>query len=97
MYKSLGMQNFELQKMMSIESLFFTWYAIWFGLIGSLIGNYALCTYFRILGVDDLKFHFPITIFCIFVLFDLMVGFLFALYSSVKVSKVNVVDTMRNG
>jgi len=97
MYKSLGMQNFELQKMMSIESLFFTWYAIWFGLIGSLIGNYALCTYFRILGVDDLKFHFPIAIFCIFVLFDLMVGFLFALYSSVKVSKVNVVDTMRNG
>ena len=96
MYKSMGMQNSELQKIMSIESIFFTWYAIWFGLIGSLIGNYALCTYFRIIGVDDLKFHFPIEVFCAFVLFDLAVGFLFALYSRMKVSKVNIIETIRN-
>jgi len=96
MYKSMGMQNSELQKIMSIESIFFTWYAIWFGLIGSLIGNYALCTYFRVIGVDDLKFHFPIEVFCAFVLFDLAVGFLFALYSRMKVSKVNIIETIRN-
>ena len=96
MYKSMGMQNSELQKIMSIESIFFTWYAIWFGLIGSLIGNYALCTYFRIIGVDDLKFHFPIEVFGAFILFDLAVGFLFALYSRMKVSKVNIIEAIRN-
>lgn len=96
MYKSMGMQNSELQKIMSIESVFFTWYAILFGFIGSLIGNYALCTFFRITGVEDLKFHFPIEIFGAFVLFDLAVGSLFALYSGIKVSKVNIIETIRN-
>jgi len=95
MYKSMGMKNSELQKMMIIESLFFTWYAFWYGLIGSLIGNYALCTYFRIIGVDDLRFHFPIEVFGAFIMLDLVAGILFSLYSMMKVSKVNIIETIR--
>jgi len=97
MYKSLGMQNSEIQKMMSIESLFFTWYAIWFGLIGSLIGDYAVCSFHRLTGPSSLKFHFPIEVFLAFVLLDLAAGFLFALYSRIKVRKVNIIEAIRQG
>ena len=31
-----------------------------------------------------------------FILFDLAVGFLFALYSRMKVSKVNIIEAIRN-
>jgi len=95
MYKSIGVQNSQLQKMLSIESLFFTWYAVWFGLIGSLIGDYAVCSFFRITGVDDLRFHFPIEVFCSFVILDFAVGLLFALYTRMKVSRVNIIETIR--
>ncbi len=96
-YKSMGMQNSELQKMVSIECLYFTWYSIWFGLIGSLIGTYTMCNFFRLTGVTDLKFHYAIYEFLLFVCLDIIVGFVFSLYFRHKISKINIIDTIRNG
>jgi len=96
MYKSMGMQNTELQKMMSIESLFFTWYSIWFGFIGAWLGDFAVCNFYRIVGPSDLQFHFPIHVFGAFVLLDFVVGFLFSVYTRHKVRKVNIIEAIRS-
>lgn len=97
MYKSMGMQNSELQKMMSIECFFFTWYSIWFGLIGSLLGNYMMCNFWRIMGTWDLKFTYPFNVFFIFVLLNVIAGAIFAIYSRHSVSNINIIETIRNG
>jgi len=96
-YKSMGMQNTELQKMVSIECLFFTWYSIWFGLLGSLLGTYLVCNFYRLTGISDLKFHYAIFEFAIFVSIDIIVGFIFSLYFRMKIRKINIIDTIRNG
>ncbi len=96
MYKSMGMQNSELHKMMNIECAFLAWYSMLFGLMGALAGNYIICTFFRILGVDDLRFHFPIGVYAVFCVLDIVVCLSFALYSRHKISKVNIIETIRN-
>ncbi len=95
-YKSMGMQNSELQKMVSIECLYFTWYSILYGLLGSLIGTYAVCSFFRITE-GELKFHYSFFEFFIFVCIDIIVGIVFSLYFCHKISKKNIIDTIRNG
>ena len=95
-YKSMGMQNSQLHKMVCIECLFFTWYAVWFGLLGSLLGSYLVCNFFRITGVSDFKFHYPIWEFLLFVCLDIIVGFVFSLYFRHKVSRVNIIETIKN-
>ncbi len=94
-YKSMGMQNSELYKMMSLEVLFLVWHSVLFGFLGSLIGDYAVCIFYRLQGVDDLKFHYPFGVFCLFVVLNVVVGLLFALYSRYKVGKVNIAEAMR--
>lgn len=96
-YKSMGMQNAELQKMIRIECLFFTWYSIWFGLIGSLIGTYVVCNFYRMAGADELRFHYPMLEFLFFVCIDSIVGFVFSLYFRRRISRINIIDTIRNG
>ena len=95
--KSMGMQNSELQKMISIECFYFTWHSIWFGLFGSLIGTYVVCNFYRLVGVDDLIFHYSIIEFLLFVCVDILVGFAFSLYFRYKISRINIIDTIRNG
>lgn len=96
MYKSMGMQNSQLRKMVCIECLFFTWHSIWFGLLGSLLGSYAVCNFFRITGVPDFRFHYPIKEFLLFVCLDVVVGILFSLYFCHKVNRVNIIETIKN-
>lgn len=96
-YKSMGMQNYELQKMIGIECFFFTWYSIWFGLIGSLIGTYAVCNFYRLVGPSDLLFHFPLSEFLIFVCVDILIGFIFSIYFRRRISQINIIDTIKNG
>jgi len=43
-----------------------------------------------------MKFYYPVGIFFAFVLLDVIVGILFALYSVVKLRNINVVECMRN-
>lgn len=95
--KSMGMQNAELQKMIGIECFFFTWHSIWFGLIGSLIGTYAVCNFYRLVGPSDLIFHYSIIEFLLFVCADISVGFVFSICFRYKISRINIIDTIRNG
>lgn len=95
--KSMGMQNSDLQKIISIECLFFTWHSIWFGLIGSLLGTYAVWNFYRLVGPSDLIFHYSIIEFLLFVCVDILAGFAFSLYFRYKISRLNIIDTIRNG
>jgi len=80
---------------MSIEAIYFVWYSILFGFLGSLLANWGICNFFRMTGVDDLKFNFPLDVFLLFVIFDLMVGIFFAMYSCIKISKLSIINSIR--
>lgn len=95
MLKSMGMQNRELQKMMSIECLFLACYSIYFGFIGSLAVDAALFIFFRAMGAHDLFFRYPLGVFAAFCVTDIVVCLLFALYSRIKISRVNIIETIR--
>lgn len=96
MLKSMGMQNRELQKMMSIECIFLAWYSMYFGLIGSLAADAALFSFFSTMGAHDLSFHFPFGVYAAFCVMDLVVCLLFALYARIKISRVNIIETIRS-
>lgn len=96
MLKSIGMQNSELCRMMCIESIFLVYYSAIYGLIGSLFADWLICNFFRITDEPNLKFWYPVLVFCLFVLLDIIVGLLFAVYSVVRVKKINIVQTIKN-
>lgn len=96
MYKSMGMLNSELYKMMCIECLFLTWYSILFGLAGSLLGSYAVCGFYRLTGPGDLRFHYPSLEFLLFVCLDVFAGIAFSVYFCRRASRVNIIETIKN-
>lgn len=97
MLKSMGMSNFDICKMMCIETIYLVIYCAIFGLIGSLLVDYLLLNFWRIVSTEPfLKFYYPFWIFMAFVLLDLIVGLLFALYSVLRLKNINVVESMRN-
>jgi len=97
MLKSMGMSNFDICKMMCIETIYLVIYCAIFGLFGSLLVDYLLLNFWRIVGTDPfLKFYYPVLIYLAFVLLDVIVGLLFALYSVVRLKNINVVECMRN-
>lgn len=97
MLKSMGMSNFDICKMMCIETIYLVIYCAFFGLAGSLLVDYLLLNFWRIVTTEPfMKFYYPVGIFFAFVLLDVIVGILFALYSVVKLRNINVVECMRN-
>ena len=97
MLKSMGMSNFDICKMMCIETIYLVIYCAIFGLVGSLLVDYLLLNFWRIVSTEPfLKFYYPFWIFMAFVLLDLIVGLLFALYSVLRLKNINVVESMRN-
>ncbi len=94
MYKSIGMDNGALYGLMSLECLFLTGYAVFFGAVGSLLGNYLVWSYYRMTDFS-LTYHYPLDIFGCFVLMDIIVGAIFILYSFCKVKRVNIIDAIK--
>lgn len=93
--KSLGMSNGDLCKMMSIESLYIGFYSALYGLIGSLVRDTSLYVYGRMMEPGP-RFVSPTAGYFAFVGLDLVVALLFALYSVVRIRKVNLMDSMRS-
>lgn len=96
MYKSMGMLDSDIGKMMKIESAFLSVYSIIFGLIGSVCADALVFALFYVTGTTNIKFYFPITVFFAFALLDIIAGFIFAFYSSAKVRKTNIIDALKN-
>ena len=97
MLKSMGMSNFDICKMMCIETIYLVIYCAFFGLVGSLLVDYLLLNFWRIVGTEPfLMFYYPAWIFLLFTLLDVVVGILFALYSIVRLRNINVAECMRN-
>ena len=97
MLKSIGMSNGDICKMMCIESIYLVVYCIIFGFLGSMLTDYLLLIFWRAVSTEPfLKFHYPLGIFMAFVLLDIAVGILFALYSVTRLRNINVVECMRN-
>lgn len=96
-YKSMGMQNSQLNKMVCIECLFFTWYAVWFGLLGSVIGTYSVISFARIVDLSHYNFHYSIAEFLLFVCLDIITGLVFSLYFCRKVTRLNIIEAIKNG
>lgn len=96
MLKSIGMQNSGLCGMMCIESVFLVYYCVVYGLLGSLLVDWMICSFFRIVSEPMLKFWYPVPLFFAFVLFDILVGVMFAVYSVCKVRRINIIQAVKN-
>ena len=97
MLKSIGMSNGDICKMMCIESIYLVVYCIIFGFLGSRLTDYLLLIFWRAVSTEPfLKFYYPFGVFAAFVLLDIAVGLLFALYSVKKLRNINVVESMKN-
>ncbi len=94
MYKSIGMDNGALYGLMSLECLFLVGYAVIFGFIGSLAGNYIV--WWTFLMTDyNLSYHYPLDIFGWFIVMDIAVAVIFIVYSCRKIRRVNIIEAIR--
>ena len=94
MFKSLGLSDRDMFKLMSCESIFVMFYATVFGLIGSylsVLGQYI----FLWTSAAVQWFHFPWREWFIFVGINAVFCVFFALYSTVKIRKINIISSMK--
>ena len=92
-YVSVGISKADMIRMNVIEGVYLAGYALFYGLVGSLISNYAILWLFR--GNYLLPFSFPIWGMGYFVVLDLAVGVLYAVYTARRLSKMDILDTIR--
>lgn len=96
MLKSIGFHNSQIFQMMGIESIFLILYILFYSFLGSLLVDYTICSFFRATEVSFLKFWFPVEVFLLFVLFDVVIGAIFAVCSILKIKKLNIIENLKN-
>ncbi len=97
-YVSVGISRADMVRMNVIEGAFLSWHALLYGLAGALIANYALLCALRAVYLEEvywIPFSFPIGGMGYFVVLDLAVGVLYAVYSAYRLSKMDILDTIR--
>ena len=90
---SVGISKRDMIRMNVIEGVYLAGYALFYGLVGSLISNHAILWLFR--GNYLLPFSFPIWGMGYFVVLDFAVGVLYAVYTARHLSKMDILDTIR--
>ena len=93
-FKSMGMSNGELFKLMCCESILIMLHAVVFGLIGSLLSVGAQYLFLWTSAVVQ-WFHFPWREWSVFVLIDALFCIVFAVYANLKLRKLNIASAMK--
>ena len=96
MFKSLGMTTGGLCKLVLIESAFLAYYAAFYGLVGSLIGDFvALVIHGSPSSHNPAPFGFPILLYLFFLALDIVICVLFSLYNVLRLQRLNIVKEIR--
>ena len=94
MLKSIGMTKKEFNKMINLETLFYSSKSLCYGIILGLIGSYIIHLAFN--KTTESSFAFPLTAICISIIFVFIIVYIIMKYSINKISKQNTIETIRN-
>ena len=93
MLKSVGMTKKEFNRMINLETIFYSVKALIYGIVLGTIGSYLI--YLATANKMDYGYHFPLaaTIISIFAVFILV--YIIMRYSMNKINKQNIIETIR--
>ena len=91
--KSIGMTKSEFNRMITLESLFYSFKSLVIGIILGLLGSYAI---YKLLSRGiDFGYILPYKAIIISILFITIIVFIIMKYSINKVNKQNIIETIR--
>lgn len=91
--KSIGMTKSEFNRMITLESLFYSFKSLVIGIILGLLGSYAI---YKLLSRGiDFGYVLPYKAIIISILFITIIVFIIMKYSINKVNKQNIIETIR--
>lgn len=93
MLKSIGMTRKEFNKMINLETIFYSTKALIYGIIFGLIGTFAM--YKATATKLDSGVYIPILPIIISIIFVFILVFIIMRYSISKINKQNIIDTIR--
>lgn len=93
MLKSIGMSKKEFNKMINLETLFYSLKALIFGIVLGLIASFAIYKAFA--QSLDYGFKIPIQAILISILFVFVIVFIIMKFAIGKINKQNIIDTIR--
>lgn len=94
MLKSIGMTKKEFNRMINLETIFYSTKSLLYGIILGLIGTYAMYKAFSIRL--DAGIYIPIKAIIISIIFVFILVFIIMKYSINKINKQNTIETIRN-
>ena len=93
MLKSIGMTKKEFNRMVNLETIFYSFKALLYGIVLGLIASFAIYKAFA-KGID-LGFMWPVQAILISVVFVFVIVFIIMRFAISKVNKQNIIETIR--
>ena len=93
MLKSVGMTKKEFNRMINLETIFYSVKALIYGIILGSIGSYLI--YLAVASKMDYGYHFPLSATIISIIFVFIIVFIIMRYSVNKINKQNIIETIR--
>ncbi len=94
MLKSIGMTKKEFNRMVNLETIFYSSKSLLYGIVLGLIGAYYVHKGFASKAIDS--FMIPTTAIIISIVFVFVIVSLIMKYSIKKINKLNTIETIRN-
>lgn len=92
--KSVGMTKKEFNRMINLESFFYSFKSLFYGLILGLIGSYVV---FKIFEFDySFSYILPLKAIILAIVFIVVIVLIIMRYSIKKINKYNIIETIRN-
>lgn len=93
MLKSIGMTKKEFNRMINLETLFYSTKSLIYGIILGLVGTYAMYKAFSV--KIDSGMYIPVTPIILSIIFVFILVFIIMKYSITKINKQNTIETIR--
>lgn len=93
MLKSIGMTKKEFNRMVNLETIFYSFKALLYGIILGLIGSFAIYKAFA--KSLDFGFIWPVGAILISIVFVFIIVFIIMRFAISKVNKQNIIETIR--
>lgn len=93
MLKSIGMTKKEFNRMINLETLFYSTKSLLYGIILGIIGSYFIHNAFGLRMMT--KFNLPTNAITISIVFVFFLVYVIMRYSISKINKQNIIETIR--
>ena len=93
MLKSIGMTKKEFNRMINLETLFYSTKSLVYGIVLGIIGSYLIHNAFGLKMM--MKFTLPINAIIISIIFVFFLVYIIMRYSISRINKQNIIETIR--